>query len=99
MTQVWHFLKEQVARLRGSLPRRRFESDLDEELEAYLSLLTQRFIDRGLSPDEARHAASKQFGGVAQMKNHLRDRSRFRPFERILQDSAYVLRQFRRSPF
>lgn len=32
------------------------------------------------------------------MKNDLRERSRFRFVEALLQDSAYVLRQFRKSP-
>ncbi|HEY3937535.1 MAG TPA: ABC transporter permease [Bryobacteraceae bacterium] len=91
-------LKAVFARIRGSLRRRTFEADLDEELEAHLALLAERFVRRGLTPDEARSAARKQFGGVSQTKNALRDRSRFRPLETVLQDSAYVLRQFRRSP-
>lgn len=93
-----HVLKEQLARIQGSLRRRTFEHDFDEEVEAHLELLTERFIGRGLRPDEARRAARRQFGGVTQMKNELRDRSRFRPIESVLQDSAYVLRQFRKSP-
>lgn len=32
------------------------------------------------------------------MKNELRERSRFRPLEAVLQDSAYVVRQFRKAP-
>jgi hypothetical protein len=32
------------------------------------------------------------------MRNDLRERSRFRFIEALLQDSAYVLRQFRKSP-
>jgi predicted permease len=32
------------------------------------------------------------------MKNELRDRSRFRPLETVLQDGSYVLRQLRKSP-
>jgi predicted permease len=67
-------------------------------MDAHLVLLTERFVRRGLSPKEARCAARKQFGGITQMKNELRDRSRFRPLETLLQDSAYVLRQFRKSP-
>lgn len=91
-------LKEQLARILGSLRRRRFEGDFDEELEAHLALLTERFVQRGLSLNEARYAARKQFGGVTQMKDELRARSRFRPVEAVLDDSAYVLRQLRKSP-
>lgn len=67
-------------------------------MQAHLALLTERFERQGLTAEEARYAAKKQFGGVTQMKNELRDRGRSRPLEAILQDSAYVLRQFRRSP-
>jgi predicted permease len=98
MIRLVHLLKEQRARILGSLRRRTFEGDFDEELEAHLALLTERFVQQGLSPDEARYAARKQFGGVTQMKDELRDRSRFRPLEAVLHDGAYVLRQLRKSP-
>jgi hypothetical protein len=98
MSRFWHLLKEQLFRIRGSLGRRTFESEIDEEMEAHLASLAERYERRGLSPREARYAARRQFGGVTQMKNELRDRSRFRPLETVLQDSAYVVRQFRKSP-
>ncbi len=98
MNRFWHLLKEQLARIRGSLRRHAFAGDFDEEVEAHLASLTERFVRRGLSPDQARYEARKQFGGVTQMKNELRDRSRFRPLETVLTDSAYVFRQFRKSP-
>ena len=98
MSRFWRILKEQLARIRGSFDRRRFEADFDAEVEAHLDLLAERFMRRGLSAHEARHAARKQFGGVAQTKNELRDRSRFRPFEAVVQDSGYLLRQLRKSP-
>ncbi|MGA8594293.1 MAG: permease prefix domain 1-containing protein, partial [Bryobacteraceae bacterium] len=98
MSRFWHFLKEQLARTRGSLGRHTFEREFDAEVEAHLALLTERFVRRGLGPDEARYEARKQFGGVTQMKNEFRDRSRFRPLEAVFEDSTYVFRQFRKSP-
>jgi hypothetical protein len=84
--------------MRASLDGRTFDADFDEEVEAHLALLTDHFVRRGLNPDEARYAARRQFGGVTQIKNELRDRSRFRALETVLQDSVYVIRQFRKSP-
>jgi hypothetical protein len=98
MNRLWIILTAHLARIRGSFSRRRFEREFDEEVEAHLALLTEHFEQRGLKPEAARYAARQQFGGVTQMKNELRDRSRFRPLEAVLQDSAYVLRQFRKSP-
>lgn len=98
MRAVWRGLKEQFSRLRGSVARRGFDCEFDEEVEAHLASLTERFVRRGLSPEEARYAARKEFGGVTQITNELRERSRFRPLETLLQDSGYVLRQMRKSP-
>ena len=98
MSRFRHFFKEQLARIQGSFQGRRFDDDFDEEVEAHLVLLREDFERRGLSAEEARYAARKQFGGVTQMKNELRDRSRFRPMEAVWQDCAYILRQFRKAP-
>lgn len=98
MIRLWRFIREQLARVSGSIARRGFESEFDEELETHLALLTERFVRCGLSPEEARFAAKRQFGGATQMKNEFRERSRFRPIETLLQDSGYVVRQFRKSP-
>ncbi len=98
MIRFGTFVREQLARIRGSLRRGKFDSEFSRELEAHLALLTERFERRGVPPEEARYAARKQLGGVTQMKSELRDRSTFRPIEALLQDSVYVVRQFRKSP-
>jgi predicted permease len=98
MKHLWHVIREQLARIRGSLRRRDFDGDIDEEFEIHLALLTERFIARGLDPDEARYTARRQFGGAMQMKNTVRDNSRFQPLENMFQDVTYGLRQFRKSP-
>ncbi len=92
------FLREQFARLRGSLGRRNFEREFDEEMASHLELLAQRFMRLGMATDEARYAARRQFGGMTQMKDEFRERSRLSILEAMLQDSAYFLRQLRRSP-
>jgi putative ABC transport system permease protein len=83
MVSIRRVFKEQLPRLQGSLRRRSFEGEFDEEVEAHLASLTERFVRRGMSIQDARYAARKQFGGITQMKNALRDRRRFRPFEEI----------------
>lgn len=99
MNGVWNWLKQQPGRLGASLRRRReLEIDFDEEVEAHLKLLTERFVRQGMSPEEAQYAARRQFGGVTLMKNEWRERSRFQPLEELLHDSAYVFRQFRKAP-
>ncbi len=91
-------LRKPLLRLLGSLQRRKFEREFDDEVQAHLSLLTERFIQGGMSAEEAHYAARKQFGGVTQRQEAFHERSRFSLLEAVLQDSAYVLRQLRRSP-
>ncbi len=98
MRYLWHAIREQLARIRASLRRRDFDRDMDEEFETHLALLTERFTAQGLSSEEARYAARRQFGGAIQMKDTVRDNSRFQPFENLFQDLTYSVRQFRRSP-
>lgn len=80
------------------MTRRRFDAELEEEIAEHLSLLAERFTRQGMSAEQAWLAARRQFGGVTQVKNELRDRSRFRPWEAVAQDTVYMLRQFRKAP-
>src|SRR5260370_36138796 len=56
-------------------------------------MLVERFIARGMDPAEAFYAARRQFGGVTQMKEHLRDRRALPPFDVLVQDARHAFRQ------
>ena len=59
----------------GSFFRRRsLDVALDEELRGHLDMLAAEHQRRGLTPDQARLAARRDFGGVEQMKETYRDR-------------------------
>src|SRR5262245_19408647 len=55
----------------------RAESDLEREIRSHLHLLEDGFIARGMSPEEARYAARRAFGGVEQVKERQRDERSF----------------------
>ena len=56
----------------------RADRDLDDEVEAHLAEATDDHIARGLSPQDARYAALRDFGGVTQVKQvHREMRWRF----------------------
>jgi predicted permease len=74
------------------------ERDLDEELQAYIDLLTTEKIKSGMSPDAARRAAHLEAGGVEQIKEEVRDVRRGALLETTLQDIRYGVRLLRRSP-
>ena len=46
----------------------RADRDLDDEVAAHLAEATADYVARGLSPQEARYAALRDFGGVTQVK-------------------------------
>ncbi|HEX6215005.1 MAG TPA: ABC transporter permease, partial [Vicinamibacterales bacterium] len=46
----------------------RADRDLDDEIAAHLAEATADYVARGLSPQEARDAALRDFGGVTQVK-------------------------------
>ncbi len=83
----------------GSIARRgQSERDLNEELQYHIELKTQDNIEAGMSPEEARYAALRAFGGVEQKKEACRDADRLRWIEDLIRDLRFGLRQLRRNP-
>src|SRR5688572_90380 len=85
-------------RCRGLFRGRMPALEMSEELRAHLDGLIERNIAEGMSPDEARFTALREFGGVAQIQERARDERRSLWGEQVLQDVSYALRQFRKSP-
>jgi predicted permease len=85
-------------RLAGSLGAGRSESELADEFESHVRLLTDDNIRRGMPADEARRAALVTFGGIEPAKEIFRDQRGFPLFAALRQDLTYALRGMRRSP-
>jgi predicted permease len=77
----------------GSLEQR-----LDEEILFHIERQTEKNIRGGMSPDDARRAATVQFGGVETTKDRTRDEFRPARLEDALRDLRYGLRALRRTP-
>jgi hypothetical protein len=60
-------------------------------------MLAERFVRRGMPPAEALYAARRQFGGVTQMKEELRERRSLAPVDVLVQDVRHAFRQLRRA--
>ena len=85
-------------RLRSLFARGRVEEDLDEELQFHLERQIERNLQAGMTPEKARQAALRLFGGVEQMKEHCRDARGVAWVETVLQDLRYAVRSMRKSP-
>src|ERR1700678_54162 len=91
-------LRRIVAKLRNLLAKKRAEENLAREVASHLTLLADDFERRGLSPEEARMAARRAYGGVEQAKQAHRDERSLLWMEQTVQDLRYGLRTLIKSP-
>src|SRR5205823_128897 len=80
------------------LRRNRLDEELDQEIQAHLSIAVRDRIDRGEDPQAAEAAARREFGNRTLVKETTRDILGWNTFERLVQDLRYALRGSRRSP-
>src|SRR5215475_2324301 len=85
-------------RVRALFFKAKLEEELDEEVRFHLERETQENIARGMSPEEARGAALRSFGGVERVKEESRDARGIRFLEEIWQDLRYGGRMLMQRP-
>lgn len=85
-------------RLRSLLRRGRVERELDKELRFHLEEAIAEGIAAGLPAKEARSAALKSLGGVAQIEEECRDMRRVNFVDNLKQDLRYAGRSFAKNP-
>jgi len=91
-------LRSWLSRLIGMFRRSRRDSELNAELQAHLDLLTAENMRRGMTPDEARYAAQREFGGVEQTKAAYREQRGLPFIDTLLQDLRFALRMLGKKP-
>src|SRR5579871_2387651 len=84
--------------LRNVFRRNTVERQLDEELQAYVTLLTDEKRARGVPAEEARRIALVEVGGVAQVKQAVREIRAGTYLESLGQDMRFGWRMLKRSP-
>src|SRR4051794_24696052 len=87
-----------AARFRGLFEYNRKERELETEVRFHLEMQIEDNLKAGMSPEEARYAALRSFGGLEQTKEAYRERRAFVLVETITQDIRYTLRTLRQSP-
>jgi len=78
--------------------RDRFARDLEEEMRSHLELQAQDNRKNGMAAREAEHAARRQFGNAALLRELSRDTWGWGWLERLAQDIAFSLRVLRKRP-
>ncbi|MGH7935983.1 MAG: ABC transporter permease, partial [Chthoniobacterales bacterium] len=84
--------------LRSLLHRQELDRDLDDEIAYHLEAKMEENIGKGMTPAEARRAASIELGGVEQAKERVRAERVGAWLDTIVQDIRYSLRTLRKSP-
>ena len=91
-------LRRLVLRLVNVFRPGRAERQLSREVASHLALLEERFRAQGLTPEEARAAARRAFGGVEQAKDLQREARSFLWLEDLRRDLGYGTRTLARAP-
>ncbi|HLY39984.1 MAG TPA: ABC transporter permease [Terracidiphilus sp.] len=77
--------------------RKKFRSDLDEEMALHREMAAKELVAEGMRPDEARYAAMRRFGNATRVQEHSQEAVGFR-METVEQDLRFALRQLRKNP-
>ena len=93
-----NWLRELARRLSMLMHRRQFDADLEEEVRLHLALRQEEQFESGMTADEARAAARRQFGNATYMKEESRIAWGWEWFENMAQDVRYGARMLRKSP-
>ena len=85
--------------LRGSMFRkRRSADDFAREIQAHLDLETQRLIDEGMRPDDARMAAQRAFGNVVSAMERFHEARGLMWLDYLAADARASLRSLAKYP-
>ncbi len=77
---------------------RRRDREIEEEIQSHLRMATQNRIERGESPDDARHRAARELGNVLAVKESMRDVWFSRLVCDLAQDLRFAARVLTKSP-
>src|SRR5258708_3259620 len=75
----------------------RLDAELQDELRFHLEQQVSENIAAGMTPEEARYAAHRAIGGIAQIQEECRDMRSVNPIKNFLQDLRYAARMLRKS--
>ena len=85
-------------RLRSVFRRRNVEKELEEELRFHYAAQKEKYLQKGLTPEEAMRHFRLDFGGLNQVKEECRDARGVSVLQNVAQDLRYAMRMIRKSP-
>src|SRR5258706_15173678 len=87
-----------ICRLAALTRSRQHDREIDDEIASHLEEATDEYVARGLSRQNARLAAARDFGGIAQAKQIHREVRSFTWPDNVRQDFKYSFRRLMKDP-
>src|SRR5215467_12245346 len=91
-------LRLAIARIRAFFGAGDLDRDFDQEMESHLTMLSEDYASRGMTPEEARVEACRRFGSITQLREAHRETRGLPLLESFLQDLRFAVRAFRKNP-
>ena len=91
-------LRRRLSRLAALARSRRHDRAIDDEIASHLEEAADEYVARGLSREDARRAAARDFGGITQVKEIHREMRSFTWPDQVRQDVKYALRRLIKEP-
>jgi predicted permease len=92
---VW--IRVFMARVRGLFGQQRADSELENEVQLHIQMLTDRFIIQGMAPGDAEAAARRQFGNATLLRERHYEQRTLSIFATLWRDLCFGLRQLQRN--
>jgi predicted permease len=87
-----------LSRCTAMFRKEQLDADLDEELRSHIELAVKENLSLGMSEQEARRTALRDFGGVTQTREAYRTQRDIPFLDVLIQDARFALRQLGRNP-
>ena len=91
-------MKKLMSLLDALFRRRKLDAEMSEEMRLHLERRTKENVASGMSPEEARYAALRKFGGVEQAKEVARDGRGWMWLDHFGRDLRHGWRMMRKAP-
>ncbi len=82
---------------RSLFRRAKLDAQLSEEMRTHVEMATEANVAKGMSPDEARYAALREFGNVASLHERAREERLGIWLEQLGKDAVFALRSLLRA--
>ncbi|MFC5860733.1 ADOP family duplicated permease [Acidicapsa dinghuensis] len=87
-----------LARMRNLVTGSRDDARFEAEIETHIALLSERFIQQGMTPKQATRAARRQFGNADLQHQQRRDSRTFSGLLALGRDLRFAVRRLLRNP-